>query len=62
MKKREQWESWRARLAKIVEVGASDDFASRGYDFFITAIIVINLAVALAGTFSGFYQRHMVLL
>ncbi len=62
MKKREQWESWRARLAKIVEVGASDDFVSRGYDFFITAIIVINLAVALAGTFSGFYQRHMVLL
>lgn len=62
MKKREQWESWRARLAKIVEVGASDDFASRGYDFFITAIIVINLAVALASTFSGFYQRHMVLL
>lgn len=62
MKKRERWESWRARLAKIVEVGASDDFASRGYDFFITAIIVINLAVALAGTFSGFYQRHMVLL
>ena len=62
MKKREQWESWRARLAKIVEVGASNDFVSRGYDFFITAIIVINLAVALAGTFSGFYQRHMVLL
>lgn len=62
MKKRERWESWRARLAKIVEVGASDDFASRGYDFFITAIIVINLAVALADTFSGFYQRHMVLL
>ena len=62
MKKQEQWEARRARLAKVVEVGASTDFVSRGYDFLITAIIIVNLAVALAGTFSDFYQRHMVLL
>ena len=60
--KKEQWETQRARLAKIVEVGASSDLVSRGYDFFITAIILLNLAVALVSTFSDFYARHATIL
>ena len=48
----------RARLAKIVEVGASNDFASRGYDFAITAIILINLITTILGTFTGIEERY----
>ena len=55
-------EAFRVRLAKIVEVGASDDLVSRGYDFFITAVIVINLACTIANTFSDFSRKHSALL
>ena len=48
---------FRARLAKIVEVGAADDFVSRGYDFLITGIILLNLIVTILGTFSEIYSR-----
>lgn len=44
-------ESFREKLARIVEIGASDDKLSRGYDFFITGIIVVNLIVSILGTF-----------
>ena len=41
----------RERLAEIVEIGASDDALSRGYDFYITAVIVVSVAVAVLDTF-----------
>ena len=46
-------ERFRARLAKVVEVGAAYDTLSRGYDFFITAAIVVNIVAAILGTFEG---------
>ena len=48
----------RARLAKIIEIGASDDAVSRGYDFFITAVIVVNLIVSILMTFDNLYTAH----
>ena len=44
-------ESFRRGLARVVEIGASDDTLSRGYDFAITGIIVVNLIVAVLSTF-----------
>ena len=52
----------RARLALIVEVGASDDLVSRGYDFWITGMIVLNLTVAILSTFSDIQARYGPLL
>ena len=52
MKKAEKkTESFRERLARVVEIGASDDRLSRGYDFLITGIIIVNLAVSVMSTF-----------
>lgn len=48
-------EKARARLAQIVEVGASEDTLSRGYDLWITGIIVVNLTVAILSTFQVVY-------
>lgn len=48
-------ESFREKLARVVEVGASDDFISRGYDFFITGVILVNLIVAILITFHDIY-------
>ena len=61
-RKTEKMNHFRARLAKIVEVGASDDFVSRGYDFWITGIILINLTVAILSTFEEVYARYGKLL
>ena len=52
MKRSEQVRAFRTRLAKVVEVGASNDPVSRAYDFFITAVIVVNLTAAVLSTFS----------
>ena len=57
-----RFENFRARLAKVVEVGASDDFISRAYDFWITFIILLNLTVVILSTFSSIYSRNRVLL
>ncbi len=54
-KKETTTESFRAKLARVVEVGASDDFLSRGYDFFITGVILVNLIVAVLVTFRDVY-------
>lgn len=54
-KKETTTESFREKLARVVEVGASDDLISRGYDFFITGIILINLIVAVLVTFRNVY-------
>ena len=55
---RTRLEQWRARLAKIVEVGASDDPVSRGYDFLITFVILVNLTCAVLSTFPEIYSAH----
>ena len=45
--------SSRKTLARMVEIGASDDFLSRGYDFLITGVILVNLAAVVLDTFGG---------
>ena len=57
MKRGGKTQQFRKRLAKIVEVGAADDLVSRGYDFAVTAIILVNLAAVFAGTFDGIEAR-----
>lgn len=55
-------ERFRARLARVVEIGAAEDTLSRGYDLGITLVIVINLVAAILSTFQGVYSTHGVLL
>ena len=45
------WDSRRRRVYEIVNVGASEDLASRAYDFLNTFAIVVNLAVSVLYTF-----------
>ena len=46
-------ESLRRRIARVIEIGSMDDWASRGYDFFLTALIVVNLTVSVLTTFDS---------
>ena len=62
MKEKAKIEQFRARLAKVVEVGAAYDTLSRGYDFLITGAIAVNLTAAVLSTFSGVYAAHAPLL
>ncbi len=55
-------ESFRERVARVVEIGASEDLLSRGYDFFITGIILVNLVVSVLVTFEDVYAAHGALL
>lgn len=41
----------RRRIARVIEIGSSDDWFSRGYDFLLTALIIVNLTVAILSTF-----------
>ena len=54
---REKLRTFRTNLARIVEVGASDDSFSRGYDFWITGVIALNLLVSILGTFQELRDR-----
>ena len=62
MNKERESNNPRKQLARIVEVGASTDILSRGYDFLITAIILVNLIVAVLSTFSELYAVYGALL
>ena len=61
-KEKERFERFRRSLARVVEVGASEDLVSRAYDFWITAIILVNLAVAVLDTFQRLQGRWGALL
>ena len=45
------WQQRRRRLFEIIEVGASQDPVSRGYDLLGALVILINLGATLAYTF-----------
>ena len=45
------WDRRRKRVYEIVNVGASEDFISRAYDFLNTFVIVVNLASNILYTF-----------
>ena len=51
------WLQRRRRISEIIEVGASDDPISRGYDIFSTAVLLINLAVTFLYTFDPMELR-----
>lgn len=50
------------RLFEIIEIGASDDFPSRFYDFFGVFCVVINLAAIILSTFSDIAAKYGALL
>ena len=56
--KNDKFNRFQARLAQIVEIGAAEDRISRGYDFGITFVIVIALAVAILETYSDIYFKY----
>ncbi len=62
--KAKKWLSgnWRERIAHVVDIGSTEDAASRAYDFFITAVIVLNLIVSILRTFDGIEGRFGPLL
>ena len=52
MKEKTTKHNWyRERLARVIEIGASEDRLSRAYDFLLTGIIVVNLTVSVLSTF-----------
>ena len=54
--------SFRRTLARMVEIGSSDDLLSRGYDFLITGVILVNLVAVVLDTFQGIHAAHTRLL
>jgi voltage-gated potassium channel len=52
------WEQRRKRLYEVVEIGAAEDAVSRGYDFFSTFLVLINLAVSIAYTYESLRLRY----
>ena len=59
---RPSFTSMRKTLARMVEIGASNDFPSRAYDFFITGAILVNLGAVVLDTFHGVRAAHAGLL
>ena len=56
------FEDLRRRIAHVVDIGSTEDLPSRSYDFAITAIILVNLTVAVLSTFDSVNSRYGVLL
>lgn len=52
----------RKSLARMVEIGASNDLLSRGYDFLITSVILVNLVAVVLSTFQSVHAEHARLL
>lgn len=46
------------RIFDIIQIGNKDDFLSRGFDIFISSVIIINIAAMFAETFSGIAFLH----
>lgn len=62
MKQPRIWLQRRKRLFEIVEVGAADDWISRGYDLLSTLILVVNLTVTVMNTFDAMSLRYGAML
>ena len=54
--------SFRKTLARMVEIGASNDLPSRTYDFLITGVIIVNLVAVVLDTFQSVHAAHARLL
>ncbi|MCR5826290.1 MAG: ion transporter [Oscillospiraceae bacterium] len=49
--KRQTIEQYRRHVGRVIEIGSTDDWLSRGYDYLLTALIVVNLVVSVLATF-----------
>ena len=58
MSAKKSWDRRRRRVYEIVNVGASKDYISRGYDLLNTLMIVVNLAVSLLYTFQSIREGY----
>lgn len=61
-KYKKYWLQKRRRLSEIIEVGASDDWISRGYDILSSLILLTNVAVTVLYTFDEMEMRYGELL
>ena len=59
---RKQLEDFRQRVFKMVSVGVVDDPINQSYDVISTAMLLINLIGAFAGTFDSVALKHGELL
>ena len=57
-----QWEAFRQRVFKMVSVGVVDDPINQSYDVISTAMLLINLVGAFAGTFDSVALKYGELL
>ena len=55
--KKRNWLQIRRRISEIVEVGTSNDWLSRSYDFFSTFVVMLNITVAIMYTFDRIQMR-----
>ena len=62
MPAKQSWDSRQRRIYEIVNVGASEDFISRAYDFLNTFVIVVNLTAIVLYTFQEVREAHEGLL
>ncbi len=60
--KKTTFTSFRKTLARMVEIGASNDLPSRSYDFLITGVIIVNLVAVVLDTFQSVRVSHVRLL
>ena len=53
-----KYEAFKKRVSDIIEVGYVEDFVGRAYDVFNLTAILINLAVSVLMTYSGFNSKY----
>ena len=57
-KQKRLWLQRRRRVSEVIEVGASDDWISRGYDILSTLILLTNVAVTVLYTFDEWELKY----
>jgi voltage-gated potassium channel len=62
MVKNKSWKMKRKRMFEIIEVGYDLDLASRIYDFFNVASIIINIIVSILYTYESVKERYGTIL
>lgn len=58
--RKQRWERRRKRTHEIIEVGYAGDWASQGYDWLGTVVLVVNLTVTVLSTFQSLTQYDTV--
>ena len=55
---KKDWAQIRRRVSEIIEVGASDDIASRAYDMIGTLMLLVNVSVTILYTFDAMELKY----